>query len=98
MRILPAFAAAAFLAASPCMAQIVITPGNNDGARHEERAEQQDHAARHDEHEARRDAAVGNYAGAAQAQADAQHHEAAAQHQERRADQDSGGGVQVQIR
>jgi hypothetical protein len=97
MRILSAFAAAAFLAASPCMAQVVITPGNNDAARHEDRADRQEHAAQHDEREAHRDAAEGNYAGAAQEQADAQHHQAVAQHQEHRADQDSGGGVQVHV-
>jgi hypothetical protein len=97
MRIFPVFAAAAFLAASPCMAQVVITSGGNDAARHADRAGQQEHVAQHDEHRARQDAAVGDYRGASHAQAKAQDHQAAAQHQERRADQDSRKGVQVQI-
>jgi hypothetical protein len=97
MRIFPAFAAAAFLAASPCVAQVVIRDGADNSARHETRADQQDHAAQHDEHEARRDAAAGDYRAAQHEQADAQHHEAVAQHQERRADQDNRGGVKVEI-
>jgi hypothetical protein len=97
MRIFPVFATAAFLAASPCMAQVIITPGGNDAARHAERADQQEHAAQHDEHKAREDAAMGDYRGASHEQAKAQDHQAAAQQQERRADQDSHGGVQLQI-
>jgi len=89
MRIIPTFAAAAFLAASPCMAQVVITtPGDNGAVRHELRADEQEHAAQRDEHRAREDAAMGNYRGAAQEQADAQHHQAEAQYQEHRAAQD----------
>jgi hypothetical protein len=97
MRMFPIFATAAFLAASPCMAQVIITPGGNDAARHAERADQQEHAAGRDEHRAREDAAMGDYHDAAREHAKAQDHEAAAQHQERRADQDSRGGVQLQI-
>jgi hypothetical protein len=96
MKIFPAFATAAFLAASPCMAQVVITPGGDDAARHEQRADHQEHAAQRDEHKAREDAATGNYGGAAHEQAKAQDHQDVAQHQERRADQDS-TGVQVQV-
>lgn len=97
MRIFPVFAAAALLAASPCMAQVIITPGGNDAARHAEHADQQEHVAQHDEHKAREDAAVGDYRGASHEQAKAQDHQAAAQQQEHRADQDSRGGVQLQI-
>jgi hypothetical protein len=97
MRIFPVFATAAFLAASPCMAQVIITPGGNDAARHAESADQQAHAAQHDEHKAREDAAAGDYHAASHEQGKAQDHQAVAQHQERRADQDSQGGVQVQI-
>lgn len=97
MRIFPAFAAAAFLAASPCMAQVVITPGGNDAARHADRADQQHHVAQHDENKAHQDAAMGDYRGAAHEQDKAQGHQAVAQHQEHRADQDSRGGVEVQI-
>jgi hypothetical protein len=97
MRIIPAFATAAFLAASPCMAQVIITPGGNDAARHAERADQQQHVAQHDEYKAHQDAAMGDYRGATHEQAKAQDHQAAGQHQERRADQDSRGGVEVQI-
>jgi hypothetical protein len=89
MRIFPAFATAAFLAASPCMAQVVVGPGDNDAARHEFRADQQEHAAQRDEHRAREDAAMGDYRDAARERADAQRHDEAAQHQEHRAEQDS---------
>jgi hypothetical protein len=97
MRIFPVFATAAFLAASPCMAQVIITPGGDDAARHSERADQQGHAAQHDEQKAHEDAATGDYRAASHEQAKAQDHQATAQHQEHRADQDSRGGVQVQI-
>lgn len=97
MRILPSIATAIFLAASPCMAQVVITNGSQDAARHEDRAEQQNQAARHDQHEAREAAAAGDYHGAARAQDDAQHHAAIAEHQEHRADQDRNSGVRIEI-
>jgi hypothetical protein len=94
---LAASATAAFLTASPSMAQVVITDGSHDADRHEYRAGQQERAAQHDEHKAREDAAVGNYRGAAHEQAEARDHQAAAQHQERRADQDSRDGVHIEI-
>jgi len=75
MRIFPAFATAAFLAASPCMAQV---NGDNDAARHEYRAQQQERAAQRDEHKAREDAAMGDRRDAAREQAEAQHHAAMA--------------------
>jgi hypothetical protein len=97
MRMLSAFATVAFLAASPCMAQVVITPGGADAARHEYHADRQEHAAQRDEHKAREDAAMGNYGAAAHEQAKAQDHQMEAQHQEHRADHDSTGGVKVEI-
>jgi hypothetical protein len=102
MRIFPALApaallAATFLAASPCMAQLVITNGDHDSARHDDRAAHQEQAARHDEHEAHAAASAGNYRAASAAHADAQHHAAVAQHQEHRANEDSHSGVRVEV-
>jgi hypothetical protein len=97
MRIFPALVTTALLAASPCMAQVTITPGGDDAARHAERADQQEHAAQHDEHKARQDAAAGDDHAAAHEQAKAQDHQAAAQHQDHRADQDSRHGAEVEI-
>jgi hypothetical protein len=102
MRILPAFIptaflTTAFLAASPCMAQVVITNGADDSARHEDRAVQHEQAARDDQRNAHAAASVGDYHGAAAAQDDAQRHAAAAQHQEHRADDDRNSGVRVEI-
>jgi hypothetical protein len=81
MRIFSAVAIAASLAATPCMAQVVIVPGGGDSARHEERADHQEHKAQRNEQHARHDAAAGDYRGAAHEQANAQEHQAAAQHQ-----------------
>jgi hypothetical protein len=97
MRMFPAFAVMGLLAATPCMAQVVITDGNHDAARHEYRADQQDHAAKRDEVHARQDAAMGDRRAAAHEQAEAQQHAAIAQHQEHRADQDKSSGVHVDI-
>jgi hypothetical protein len=97
MRIFPAFAAAAFLAASPCMAQVVIRSGDNDAARHEYRADRQEHVAQHEERRAERDAAMGDRRDAAREHAEAERHAAIAQHQERRAEQDNRGGVHLDI-
>ena len=97
MRMFTAFATAAFLAASPCMAQVVIAPGGGDAARHEEHADRQEHATQRDNYKAREDAATGNYGAAAHEQAKARDHQMEARHQERRADHDSTGGVKVEI-
>ncbi len=97
MRIFSAVALGAFVAATPCMAQVIITPGGGDPVRHEERADHQEHAAQRDAQHAREDAAVGDYRGAAREQDEARDHQAAAQNQDRRADQDRHDGVQVQI-
>ena len=102
MRIFPivapvALLAAGLLAASPGMAQLVITNGDHDAARHEDRAAQQAQAARHDEHEAHAAAHAGDYRAAQAAHEDAQHHAAVAQHQEHRGDEDGRGGVRVEV-
>jgi hypothetical protein len=69
MRIFSAFAIAASLAATPCMAQVVVAPpGGSDSVRHEEHADHQEHKAQHDDQHARHDAAAGDYHGAAQHQ------------------------------
>ena len=95
MRTVYAIGLAAFLAASPAMAQVVIGP-DNDSARHDMRAQQNRSDARQDQTQAQRDAAVGNYRGASQEQREAQHEDRAADHQERKADRDD-RGVTVQL-
>jgi hypothetical protein len=99
MRKAYAFGLAAFLAASPAMADVVIGTGGGDAARHEQRAEQDRMAAHHDAAEANRDAAMGNYRGAAREQREAQHEWHAANRQEHKADRDSDdhGGFHVQL-
>jgi hypothetical protein len=98
MRIFPALAAASFLVATPCMAQVIISGPGNDAARHEYNAQRQANAAQHDEYKARVDAAEGNYGAAQHEQDKAIEHQDRAQHQANRAAEDSQGGVQVQIR
>jgi len=90
MRILPALAAVAFLAASPCLAQGY---GDNDGARREHRVEQREHTVRHDAGEPRHDAARGDDRDVTREQAEARQHEAAAQHHETRAYEEGPGGT-----
>jgi hypothetical protein len=97
MRILSAFTIAAFVAATPCMAQVVITPSVGDTTRHDDRAEHHEYKAQRDAQHAREDASVGDYRGAAHEQAEAQHHQAIAQDQQQRADQDRRPGVHVEI-
>jgi hypothetical protein len=89
MRLFPAFAAAAFLATTPCMAQVVIGGGDNDATRHEYRADRQEQAAHRDAYVAHKMAEHGNYQGAAREQAESRQHQAVARDQERRADWDS---------
>jgi len=95
MRTVYAIGIAAFLAASPAMAQVVINT-DNDSARHDMRAQQDRSMANQDQAQAQRDAAVGNYRGAAQEQRDAMHEERAANQQTRDANSDD-KGVSVQI-
>jgi hypothetical protein len=87
---------AAFLMASPAMAQVVIG-GDNDAVRHEQRARQDRMDAREDAMRAHRDAAMGDYAGAARDQREAHHEWRDSHHQQHDADRDS-GGFSVQVR
>jgi hypothetical protein len=89
MRIFPVLAAASALVATPCIAQVIISGPDNDAARHQYRANQQEHEAQRDAYKARVDAAQGNY-GAAQRERDSSiEHQENAQHQEHRAVEDS---------
>lgn len=96
MRTVYAIGMAAFLAASPAMADVVIGGGDNDSARHEQRAMQDRAAARHDSNEARERAAAGDYRGAAREQNEARQEWRDANHQERHADHDD-NGVRIQL-
>ena len=92
MRILSTVATVAFLAATPAMAQVVITTpapaAPSDTVRHAYNANRQENAAQRDDYKARQDAASGDYRAAAHEQDKAQDHQDAAQHQEHRAAQD----------
>ena len=94
MRKVYSLGVAAFLMASPAMAQVVIG-GGNDAARHEQRAQQDRYDARMHAGQAQRDAAVGDYRSAARDQQQARHDMHDAQRQERKADRD--GGVNLQF-
>jgi hypothetical protein len=97
MRKTYALGLAAFLAASPAMADVVIGGTDNDGVRHEQRADQDRAAARHDNAEAREHAAVGDFRGAAREQNEARHEWRDANHQDRKVDRDERGGVRLEI-
>jgi hypothetical protein len=97
MRTAYAFGLAAFLAAAPAMADVVIGGGDNDAARHEQNAAQSRAAARHDNAEAREHAAVGDYRGAAREQNEAREEWRDSHRQERKADNDDRGGVRLQF-
>jgi hypothetical protein len=96
MRRAYALGLAVFLAASPAMAQVVIG-GDNDSARHDQRAMQDRAQARQDSAEARERAAVGDYRGAAREQNEARHEWRNANREDRKADRDDRGGVTVQL-
>lgn len=97
MRIGYAVAVVALLAGTPAMADLSITAGDNDAARHEYRADQDRAAGRQEMNEARGEAARGDYRDAARDQAEARHDFNAARHQEHEADRDNDGGVRVQL-
>jgi len=97
MRVSYALGFAAFIAAAPAMADVVIGTGGHDSARHEQRAMQDRAAARQDNAEAHERAAVGDYHGAARAQNDARDEWHDANRHERKADRDDHGGVSVQL-
>ncbi len=94
MRTVYAIGMAAFLAASPAMAQVVISTDND--SRHDRRAQQDRSDARQDQAQAQRDAAMGNYRGAAKEQREAIHEDRSADRQEHKADRDD-RGVTVQL-
>jgi hypothetical protein len=96
MRKVYSLGVAAFLIASPAMAQVVIG-GGSDAARHEQRAQQDRYDARRDAGQAQRDAAVGDYRSAARDQQQARRDMHDAQRQERKADRDDHGGVNLQF-
>lgn len=99
MRIGYVIAAAAFLAASPAMADVVISSGPGDaGAAHQYQANQ-DRAAGHANMEAAHEqAAEGNYGNAARDRAAAHEDWHAARHQQFQANRDNDSGTTVQIR
>jgi len=97
MRTAYAIGLAAFLAASPAMADVVIGGGDHDAVRHEQRADQDRGAAHHDQSQAQRDAAMGNYHGAAREQNEARQEWRDANHQDRKADRDDHGGVHLEV-
>ena len=90
MRTIYSLGLAAFLMSAPAMAQVVIG-GDNDAARHEQRAQQDRMQAHQDNAQAQRDAAVGNYRGAARAQNEARQDWCDAHHQQHDADRDDNG-------
>ena len=73
MRTFYSLGLAAFLMTSPAMAQVVIGGGDNDAARHDQRAQQDRMNAHQDAMQAHRDAAMGNYGDAAREQREAHH-------------------------
>jgi hypothetical protein len=93
MRMGYAVAVAALLAGTPAMAQVTITSGDNDAARHEYRADQDRAAGRQEMNEARGEAARGDYRDAARDQTEARQDWSAARHQQQDANRDSGTTV-----
>jgi hypothetical protein len=89
MRTVYALGLAAFMAATPAVAQVVI--GGGDASRHEAQAQQDRAQARQDSAAARQRAAMGDYQGAARDQRAAQDERHDAHRQERKADRDANG-------
>ncbi len=61
MRTAYAFGIAAFLAASPAMAQVTFGTGDYDAPRHEQRSQQERMEAQHEMMRSHRDARMGDY-------------------------------------
>jgi hypothetical protein len=97
MRISYAVAVAAFLAGTPAMAQVIVSGGDHDSARHEAQADRDRAAGRQNMEAAHQEAAMGNYGAAARDQAAGRQDLHASHHQQRDADRDSHGGVVVQL-
>jgi hypothetical protein len=97
MRIGYAMAIAAFLAAAPAMADVTISTGHGDSARHEYSADRDRDAGRQHMRAAHEEADRGNY-GNAEAHREAAHEDWHAAHrQEHAADHDRDGGVTLRI-
>ncbi len=97
MRIGYAAALAAFLAATPAMAQLTITNSNDEFARHEYNANQDHAAGRQNMEAAHQEAAMGNYGAAARDQQAAHEDWHAAHHQRYDANRDANSGVTLHI-
>jgi hypothetical protein len=100
MRTAYAFGIAAFLAASPAMAQVTFGTGDYDAPRHEQRSQQERMEAQHEIMRSHRDARMGDYRAAERDRRDAHEDWRDAHHQDRAADRDrdNRNGFNVQIR
>jgi len=97
MRFGYAITVAAFLAATPAMAQLTVTNGNDEAAHHQYNADRDRAAGRADMEASHQEAAMGNY-GSAQRDREAAHEDwHAAHHEEHHADRDANGGVTVRL-
>jgi hypothetical protein len=91
MRLFSTIAAAAFLATTPCMAQVVISGPSRDAGRSDYRAEQHREAVHEDMHAARERTAERDDRSAAHERAEAREHHEVAREQEGR------GGVHLDV-
>ncbi|HUN40372.1 MAG TPA: hypothetical protein VMU81_08795 [Acetobacteraceae bacterium] len=97
MRIGYAIAVAAFLAATPAMAQLTISNGNDAAAQHHYSAEQDRANGRANMRASHQEAAMGNYGNAARDRYAAHEDWHAAHHQDHAADRDANSGVTVRL-
>jgi len=97
MRIGYALAVAAFLAASPAMAQLSITSGNDDAAHHQYNADRDRAAGRANMEASHQEAAMGNYGNAARDREAAHEDWHAAHRQDHAANRDANSGVTVRL-
>ncbi len=97
MRISSLVAIGALLAATPAMAQVIVTTPGNDAASHQYQADQERATGRQEMNAARANAAMGNYAAAAQDQAAARQNWHAAHHEEHAANRDGSAPIVVQL-
>jgi hypothetical protein len=97
MRFGYAVALAAFFAAAPAVAQLTVTNGNDESARHEYNANQDRAAGRQNMEAAHQEAAMGNYRSAARDQQAAHEDWHAAHHQQYDSNHDANSGVTLHI-
>ncbi|HTW72885.1 MAG TPA: hypothetical protein VME47_23615 [Acetobacteraceae bacterium] len=97
MRIGYAMAVAAFLAATPAMAQLTITNGNDAAQQHQYNADQDRSAGRANMEASHQEAAEGNYGNAMRDREAAHEDWHAAHHEEHSADRDANSGVTVRL-